>query len=174
MNIRRARHSVIALILVFAAFVGVLAVLSNRWTTFSIYENVVDLDEGWSMVTPSPTAQKGAIAVERVFSVGELQSTGGGPTICFRTNNATVVVRVNGNYMYSYGLLGKKRIGNETGTCLHFSGFHIFIRTLSLRLTLNLRRCISRQKRVSLSGERSFLLHRTFILAQRRLAFSST
>lgn len=120
MNIRRARHSVIALILVFAAFVGVLAVLSNRWTTFSIYENVVDLDEGWSMVTPSPTAQKGAIAVERVFSVGELQSTGGGPTICFRTNNATVVVRVNGSYMYSYGLLGKKRIGNETGTCLHF------------------------------------------------------
>ena len=120
MNIRKVRHVLLTLITVFVVIVSVFAFMSDRWTISTLYEDVADLNPGWTMVTPSPAAKKGTIALERFFSPSELQGIAGGPTLFFRTFNASVVVRVNGNYIYSYGLLGKTYVGSECGSALHF------------------------------------------------------
>ena len=120
MTVRRIRHYFLSLLTIFVIVVCICASLSNRGKINSLYENIIDLNPGWDMVTPSATAHKGTIALERTFSVRELQSTNGGPTLFFRTNNTSVVIRVNGNYTYSYGMLGKSYVGNEYGSALHF------------------------------------------------------
>ena len=114
------RHFSLSLLSVCVITVCVAALLSNRGKIASLYEKTSDLNPGWRMVTPSLTAPKGTIALERTFTVMELQSTNGDPTLFFRTNNTSVVIRVNGNYMYSYGTLGKSYVGNEYGSAIHF------------------------------------------------------
>ena len=120
MNFRRMRHILLSLLTVCAVIVCVFAFFSRQWKTISLFEKTVSLNPGWDMVNPSPTSPEGTVAVERSFSLLELQSANGGTTLFFRTVNMRVVVRVNGNYLYSYGFLDKSYVGSECGSALHF------------------------------------------------------
>ncbi len=136
MTIRRVRHFSLSLLTVCVIVVCACAFLSNRGKIDSLYESSIDLNPGWHMVTPSSTALKGTIALERTFSTDELQATKGGPTLFFRTNNASVVIRVNGDYAYSYGVLGKSYVGNEFGSAMHFFRLSNFYSDESLTVNI--------------------------------------
>ena len=120
MTIRRVRHIVLFLLAVFVVIVCIAAFFSSKWKVTSLSEKVQEINPDWEISTPSLIAPEGTIALQRTFSLEDLEATDGGPTVFFRTKNASVLVEVNGNYVYSYGRLGKQFVGSEPGAALHF------------------------------------------------------
>lgn len=108
-----------SLFVVFAVIVCVFAFKSDLWEIDNPMERCILLDSGWKQI-PQQDSSLEKVVLERVFTPDDFHGFQGGPTLFFCTLNMRVRVFVDGYRMYSFGNNGRRYVGSESGTSLHF------------------------------------------------------